>query len=233
MDARQLFLKGRRSMQLFEPKGFEDAVACFWEAIDLDPSFPLSYSALAETYSYWGFRKEISGGEAQSYYDLAWQQAGEALKQAPKRAESHRACAMALRRGQKADPERRLRAARRAVELDPMGAENWYELWRCLDYRPEDGAVRRALELNPSFFAALNDLGAAHSERGEYEDAVFRLRQAIEVNPPSLLARCNLAMVFDRQGRMDEARNELRLAMKQDPDDALVRLSRNYLERMS
>lgn len=233
MGARDLFLKGRRCMQAFEPKGFEEAVACFWEAIDADPSFPLSYSALAETYSYWGFRKEISGDEAQSYYDLAWHQAYEALRQAPERAESHRALAMALRRGQKADPDRRLREARRAVELDPNGAENWYELWRCLDYRPEDGAVRRALELNPSFFAALNDLGAAHCQRAEYQDAVFRFRQALDVNPSSVLARWNLAMVFDRQGRIEDARAELRLAARQDPDDALVRLSRSYLERMS
>lgn len=233
MDARQLFLQGRRHMQLFEPRGFEEAVASLWEAIDVDPSFPLSYSALAETYSYWGFRKEISGGEAQSYYDLALQQAGVALKQAPQRAESHRACAMALRRGRNADPERRLRAARRAVELDPMGAENWYELWRCMDYRPEDGAVRRALELNPALFAALNDLGAAHCERGEYQEAVFRFRQALEVNPSSILARCNLAMVFARQGRGEEARAELRLAAEQDPDDELLRRDRAFLENMS
>jgi tetratricopeptide (TPR) repeat protein len=225
--ASELFMKGRRALQLFEPSGYEEAVACFWEAIEAEPGFPLPYAALAEAYSYWGFRKEIAGEEAQSYYDLAYQQACEALKQAPQRAESHRAAAMALRRGSRANSELRAREARRAVELDPEAAENWYELWRALGYRLEDGAIRRALELNPALFAAVHDLAVKLCEAGDLAAAVERFRVALNLNPRHTLARYNLAMTLQRMGLVNEARREL---AKADSGDALIRSGQRLLE---
>lgn len=225
--ASELFLKGRRSLQLFEPHGYEEAVAYFWEAIEADPAFPLSYASLAETYSYWGFRKEISGEESQSYYDLAYQQACEALRRAPSRAESHRAAAMALRRGVRANEAVRAREARRAVELDPEGAENWYELWRAMGYRLEDGALRRALELNPALFAAIHDLGVKLCEAGDFPGACERFRAALELNPRHSLARYNLAMTLQRMGRSNEALRELQSV---DSSDVLIRVGRRILE---
>lgn len=230
MDAKLLLVKGRRAMHLHEPAAYEEAVACLWEAIDEAPGFSPAYAALSEAYSYWGFRLEISGHEAQSYYDLAYHQAQEALSQAPELAEAHRAAAMALRRGSRADPRLRFSEARKAVELGLDGAENWYELWRAMGYRVEDGAIRRTLELDPALFPAVHDLAVALYQAGRLDEAETRFREALRLNPDNALARYNLAMSLEGQGRIEDARAELRRAAERTPDETLIIIGKRYLE---
>ena len=132
-----------------------------------------------------------------------------------------RALAAALRLFPK-EGERRRRAAVRAVELTPEDASNWYERWKAFGSCLDDGAIRRALELDSSHFAAVHDLGVALSEAGHHEKAVKLLSMAVALNPESPLARYNLAMVLARAGKEEQAELELRKAATLAPDDALL-----------
>lgn len=219
---KELVRKGRELTALYDVEGYENAVPLYREAIEAAPDCLEAYAGLAETYSFWGFRREISGLEGESLYGLALEYAGMALKLSPESAEAHRAMATALRRGPGADPARRLEEAKEAVKLDPLDSRNWGELWRANGYDPKDPALARALEIEPRQCGLHIDLGAVFCERGEYPKAVEELGKAVTINRRNALAWYDLAMCLDRMGDSAKARELLLKVRNMHPRDPLV-----------
>lgn len=119
-------------------------------------------------------------------------------------AEGYRALAAALMLFPQ-EAQRRRTAGSRAAELGPRDASNWYERWKAFGSRVDDGAIRKALELDPHHFGALHDLGVAFSEAGRHEAAAKLLAKASALNPANELARYNLGIVLARAGREVES----------------------------
>lgn len=226
----ELCRRGRQRLRLFDPEGYEEAVACFREALALDPSHLPAYVGLAETYSYWGFRRELAGESSESCYELAYEYAERALQMDPAQGQAHRGMAVALRRGRKADPERRKAEALIAVELDPQDAENWYEYWRAFGYDPADEAIRKALQIDDSHFGAHHDLGVAFCEEGRLDEAVAHLLAALRINPRNTLAHYNMAMALQRKGLTSHAFEHLHSARRLCPEDPLIEAGLKHLK---
>lgn len=220
--AAALVARARAKMELFDSEGYQEAVPLLREAIETRPGFAPAYAALAETYAYWGFRREVSGQEFMSLYELAGRYAESALKLAPDRAESHRATAVSLRRGPRADSEKRRQEAELARELDPTDPANWCEIWRVGGYRLDDPALVKALELGGRLCGLHIDLGAVYSELGRHEEALLELTRALKINPRNALALFDAAMVLDRSGRRAKARELLARARQLHPSDPLI-----------
>jgi tetratricopeptide (TPR) repeat protein len=155
LQARALTQRARASMRLFDVDGYEEAVPLLREAVEAAPAYAPAYAALAETYSYWGFRREIGGMEAQSLYDMALENANLALNLAPDLAESHRAMAVALRRGAQADPDRRRAEVTTAMDMAPHDAETLWEHWRA----SATGPGSRGWPSNPACAASTSTWG--------------------------------------------------------------------------
>lgn len=151
----------------------------------------------------------------------ALSQAERAVSEAPGTADCQRSLSVALAPFTE-QAKRRREASVRAVELRPDDALNWYERWKALGSRLDDGAIRRALELDPALFGALHDLGVALTEAGRHEPAVKLLTAALNLNPKSAQARYNLAMVLERAGRSEEAAFVLDEAAHLHPGDPLI-----------
>jgi Flp pilus assembly protein TadD len=77
--------------------------------------------------------------------------------------------------------------------------------------------LRRALEKNPAYGPAYNDLGRLLLETGKADEAAVLLRKAAELQPGSAAPRANLAKALAANGKPDEALVELRLALEEDP----------------
>ncbi len=219
---KELVCRGKKFLGLYDIEGYEEAVPLFREAIEADPSCAEAHGALAETYSFWGFRREISGLEGESLYEMAHEYASMALKLAPQSAGAHRAMSVALRRGRKADPELRLKEAQAAVDLGPADPANWAELWRARGYEPGDRALSRALELDPLQCGLQIDLGAVYCERGDYGKAVEALSTAVKANRGNIVAWYDLAMCLDRMGDSERARELMGRLQALHPRDPLV-----------
>lgn len=219
---RDLYLLGKRQTLLFDIDGYAEAVPLFMQALEVSAGDPLFYSAVAETYSYWGRRREINGQECLSYYNLAYDNARQALALGPDLSESHRAMAVALRGGEMCDTPARKREARRAIELNPYDGENCWEYWRALGSAPDDPLVLKAIALNPLLCGAQNDLGVSLCEHGRLDEAAFHLRAALQLNPRNSLFQYNLAMVWFQKGQYGDAKRILAAAWKLHPDDPLV-----------
>jgi tetratricopeptide (TPR) repeat protein len=66
-------------------------------------------------------------------------------------------------------------------------------------------AGRRALELQPNYSQALNNLGIAHYDREDYEAAVECYRQAVRQDPSFAEAHSNLGNALRAQHKLEEA----------------------------
>lgn len=219
----QLLAAARLQMALYDTPGWEKTVSILICLLQRVPDYAPACAALAECYTHWGFRRELDGLEAQSFYGLALEQATRAVELSPLDAACHRALAVALRRGADADPARRQEESLVALDLDPKDASNWYEYWRAFGYNPGDPAVTRALELDPRLVGATIDLGVALCEAGRLPEAQRYLERALELSPHNSLAHYDLAMVLDREGRAREARESIEAALAEDPENPLLK----------
>ncbi len=82
---------------------------------------------------------------------------------------------------------------------------------------PAEKHLTRALEINPRYPEALNDLGTILSDQGRYAEAVARLTQALALSPNYAEARNNLGLALARMGRSAEAIEQYRVAISLDP----------------
>lgn len=216
-----MLLEGRRLMRLFDVEGYASAAAQFREALMLSPRSASALAGLAETYSFWGYRREVAGEECQSYYDLAYASASAGLRLAPGMAEGHRAMSLSIRRGGRRDPNWAKREALIAVALDPNDGEAWHQSWRASGYDLADPAMLRAQQLAPSC-ALENDVGSALYEAGRLDEAASRFMAALRVNPRNSLVYWNLAMTLDQKGMRGAAIEVLRKARALHPREALL-----------
>jgi tetratricopeptide (TPR) repeat protein len=229
---RDLIARGREQRLKLDVPAFEEAVPLLREAIELAPTAAPAYAELSETYSNWGYRREsaclgfwreLRVLEFQSLYDLAYGCAETALRLAPELAATHRAMSAALRRGARIEPERRSREALLAVELDPDDPEGLAERWRVLGYDPDDAAIRRIAETEPSLLAVQLDLAAALSERGRYGEALKELERSLRLHPSNVLVYHDIALLLDRKGLRPKALEILGKARALRPDDPLIK----------
>ncbi|MBI5631248.1 MAG: tetratricopeptide repeat protein [Elusimicrobia bacterium] len=220
--ARDSYARAREKMLLFDLEGYVEAVPLFGEAIKSQPDNALAHAALAQTYAFWGFREELNGLESQSYYNFAYRGALLAVQLGPEMSETHRAMAVALRKGEYCNPAQRQREAALALELDPYDGESCHECWKAFGADISDQRIYKAIALCPSLLSAHLDLGVALCERGRLDEAAYHLGCALKLNPRNSLAHYDLAMIRMRQGRLAESEELLVQALDMHPGDALL-----------
>ena len=85
------------------------------------------------------------------------------------------------------------------------------------DYVDQERELKRALELDPAFSEAHNQLGSSLMLRGNLTEAEREFRSALETNPQYAEALNNLGTLLGRQGKNDEAAVLFREAVTNDP----------------
>jgi Flp pilus assembly protein TadD len=63
---------------------------------------------------------------------------------------------------------------------------------------------RQALQLNPNFVEAHNNLGTTLFSQGKVEEAVARLQEVLRLRPDSAEANINLGSALEQLGRLEE-----------------------------
>ncbi|MGH9874260.1 MAG: tetratricopeptide repeat protein [Pyrinomonadaceae bacterium] len=112
------------------------------------------------------------------------------------------------------------------VQEVPTGAKELYERGQSSfrDQKPELGipALKKAIEIFPDYFLALELLGTEYVKSGEYEQALSILTHAVQVNPDA--AKCLYALGFAclKSNRSVEAIEWLQKAADKDPKNPNV-----------
>ena len=119
-----------------------------------------------------------------------------------------------------------LRAATRAIQLDPSSAEAYtalgYASMHDMDWQRAGAALRRAIEVDPRYAPARQVYATYLANQRRFDQAVAEARRGLELDPASLAARQMFAwmLYFDRQ--YDAALGELRTIARMDPTYASV-----------
>lgn len=82
---------------------------------------------------------------------------------------------------------------------------------------PAEKHLTRALDINPNYPEALNDLGMILVDKGMYQEALLRFSQALTLNPNYAGAHHNLALALTRLDRFPEAIEHYKIAISLDP----------------
>jgi tetratricopeptide (TPR) repeat protein len=125
-----------------------------------------------------------------------------------------------------------VRAARRAIELDPENAEAYIalgrsQLWYFHDWQEGQAAADRAYELAPNNAEVVNLYGDVLIMLGDFDSAERIERKAALLDPLSATNAFDVAMILLIMNRADEALEPARTAMDLAPDsyyrvDALI-----------
>jgi tetratricopeptide (TPR) repeat protein len=114
---------------------------------------------------------------------------------------------------------------RRAVAVDDRIAEAHYLLGLSLretDRRQSLGALRRALEINPTFAAAREELARLYEQMGRWQDAIDELEALAALEPARPERLVSVGLAYARIGRRDTAVLTLGRAAERHPDATVV-----------
>ena len=80
-------------------------------------------------------------------------------------------------------------------------------------------AFLQAIELDPGYCDAMDNLGLALRRQGEIEEAIKWYERSLQIKPDNVVAHVNLAVAYSLQGETDKALEEYQLLVKIAPDD--------------
>ena len=88
------------------------------------------------------------------------------------------------------------------------------------DVARAEALYREALQRDPAYCDAMDNLGLLLRRQGRVDEAIEWYRRSLAVQPRNRVARINLATALSLQGKPDEALREQMTVLEQDPDDA-------------
>lgn len=217
-NAAPYYEEGRIAFLQFTPKGFQDAIAYFNQAIEVDPKYAPAYAGLGEVYSFIGFYKLEVKEDYEEFYNKSYENILKALKHGTNTKETQRALALNylhLKRSKVAEI-----AANRALAKDPNDAESYYILWAASGRDPDSPYVVKALELDPNLVMAHLDLGKAYLfKKGNYARATEQFKKAVELADSPQLHNF-LGTSLRTQGYLGNSVTEYLKAIELDPNYA-------------
>ncbi len=213
-EAYQLYLRGNLYWNQRTAEGLKRAIACFDQAIALEPQLAAAHVGLADAYALLGcVHGALPPREAMPRAKAA---ARRALELDDQLAEAHAALALtlALYDWDWAGSER---AFLRALEINPVHtmARHWYGLLLAWMGRLDEALIqlRCAQQLDPfSPIVGANVAWALYAAR-RFDEAIAECRKSIEMTPNFYRAHVYLGWAYEQIGAYDEAIDELRLAM--------------------
>ena len=207
LEAYTLYLKGRHAWALASLDGYQDAVACFEQAVAADPAYALAHAWLAYGYAMLGF-DEYAITPTLEVMPKVRAAASRAIELDPSLGDAHFAralvaglydwdWALAL------DEFERAMGGHSASSL----SQHWYALFLCGLGRTDQGlqVILRAQILDPLSLTIQVTVGRCLHYARRFDEAVERLRTHLELNPASVQGHVVLARTLLTQHRWAEA----------------------------
>ena len=88
------------------------------------------------------------------------------------------------------------------------------------DWAEAESLYRKAIELDPGYCDAMDNLGQLLRASGRSDEAIDWYLRSLQIHPDNLVAHQNLAAVYQLQGRYQEALDQYGELLRLDPDGA-------------
>ncbi len=203
--AQDLYIRGRYIMDRQTEPALRESIACFQQAVAIDPRFAAAYTGLADAHNVLAQYGYISPAEGMQ---AARQAAQRALAIDPSLAEAHVSLAAVMEAydWNWAGAEREYR---RALELNPWlaTAHLWYGMFLRDQGRLNEGLaeLRRAAQVEPfSVMTSINIAQAFMMDR-HYAEAAEEARHAAQVAPELVTAQLILSNAYRAESRFAES----------------------------
>ncbi|HVT38000.1 MAG TPA: winged helix-turn-helix domain-containing protein [Gemmatimonadaceae bacterium] len=133
---------------------------------------------------------------------------------------------------------RAMKAAERALELDPKSAEGQEALGRAQflfdwNFAAAERSLARAVTLNPDYMPAHQAIAWVKSARGQYAEAIAAAERALQLDPVNTARYTELAWVLALGGRHGEALREVERALQLDPRSSGINLTKGWVLELS
>lgn len=209
-EAFQAYLNGRYFWGKRTPAEVKKAIGYFRQAIELDPSYALAWSGLADSYLTLGVPSVMLSAEnAAENIAKARAAAEKALQLDDTLAEAHTSLGGVLATEIVHEDAAGHREYARAIELNPNYAAVYQ--YQGLDYI-RDGepalalaALQRAHSLDPLSGNVYTHMGSALYYLRRYPEAATQLNKALELDPKLIRAHLALGRVYEAQQQYDAA----------------------------
>src|SRR6266853_2150433 len=189
----------QQAVELSRNKSWDQAIASYRKALDLEPNDPDTHYNLALTLKYKGDAKQ------------AVEEFEATLRFKPKWADAHYGLGATLY--DLHDATAALKELRTTVDLDPANAGAHRLLARVYlqqnDASAAETEMRRALALKPSAEIHL-EMGLIEGQLSKLDDAAVEFRRALQLNPRSAQAHLMLGVTLRRKGDQVGALSEFR-----------------------
>ncbi|HUE83953.1 MAG TPA: protein kinase [Pyrinomonadaceae bacterium] len=204
-EAYQAYLMGRFYWNKGLAPGFEKSREYFQQAIDLDPTYALAYSGLAD---YYGFASALGLLPPNENWPKAEAAANKALALDNTLAETYNPLA-AVKLYYYRDWPAAERYFRRGIELNPNYAEihaHYASSLRSFG-RNEDALVeiQRSVELDPLSPRFNSSWGKILFSIRQYDRAIDQFRKTLELDPNEVMAHEFLGYAYEQKGMQREA----------------------------
>ena len=214
VEAQKHYLRGRSEWSKDTAVGHQKAMEHFLKAVELDPSYALAWSGLADTYILLGSDGFLPMREA---YPLAKTAAMKALDLDDRIGNAHMSMA-AISADYYWDWPAADRHYKRAVELNPHDATalSSYSFYLAMMKRFDEALdyAGRATRVDPVSSRAQLNLGVVLYFDRRYDDAVAAINETLEIDPDYGQARVMLGRIYVAKDMPDRAVAELEHAQR-------------------
>jgi serine/threonine protein kinase/tetratricopeptide (TPR) repeat protein len=222
-EAYQCYLKGRHYWNKRSAEGLKKSIKLFEQAIDIDPTYALAHTGVADAYLNLGGWGHLPFREA---YPRAKAAATQALAIDEDLAEAHVSLAM-VQKEYDWDWEGAGREYRRALELNPnyAVASQWFGEYLAAVGRHQEAiaAFKGAIELDPLSLIIHATLGRhGYYFARQYDQAITQLQKTLDMDDGFWVAHLWLGWTYANIGRLPEAVTELQTARRLDNNLEIV-----------
>ncbi|MCU1263914.1 MAG: serine/threonine protein kinase with repeat [Acidobacteria bacterium] len=204
-EARQLYTAGRYYATRRSAEGMRQAIERLERAVELDPTFALAHSELADCYALlnWYVEPPPSG---------AWQRAKQyalrAVEADPELAEAHASLGFVHLHFDR-DWDGAERELRKAIQLKPsiQVAHRWYAYSLSAMGRHDEAAaeIERAREISPQSPVLATAVANVLFLAGRFDDTIQQCQRALALDPGGVAAHTILRWAYEKKGMPNEA----------------------------
>jgi len=218
MDAYNYYLRGVEDYQKFY---FDDAKRFLERAVSIDSTFASAYVFLALTHEHFNDQKASIA---------AYQMAARYYQKAPERERLMVAAAVAA--NVEKNGEKAMSLLKEITEKYPQ--YKWARYYLGAGYQRRNmmseaiGQLTIALQLDPNFGYALNQLGYVYAKIGEFEKAIECFQRYAAINPGDANPFDSMAELYFKMGKLDDAIEKYKEVLEIKPDFSATNLCLAY-----